>query len=61
VSPKAIPQMADTTAVLAQLICRKQQANYYIIANTRGAEMAFEHAEIQYLGILFDIREFSDA
>jgi hypothetical protein len=23
--------------------------------------MASEHAEIQYLGILFDIREFSDA
>jgi hydroxymethylglutaryl-CoA lyase len=52
VSPKAIPQMVDT-AVLEQLIYRKRQVNYTIIANTRGAEMASEHAEIQYLGILF--------
>jgi hydroxymethylglutaryl-CoA lyase len=60
VSPKAIPQMADTTAVLA-IDLSQTTSKLLAIANTRGAEMASEHAEIQYLGILFDIREFSDA
>jgi hypothetical protein len=36
---KAIP-LQDTAAVLGQLDCRKQKANYCIIANTRGAQMA---------------------
>jgi hydroxymethylglutaryl-CoA lyase len=35
VSPKAIPQMQDTAAVLSQLIYRKQKL-LAIIANTRG-------------------------
>jgi hypothetical protein len=29
VSPKAIPQMQDTAAVLSQLIYRKQKSNYW--------------------------------
>ena len=58
VSPKAIPQMVDTTAVLAQLDLSQTTSKLLaIIANTRGAEMASEHAEIQYLGYPFSISE----
>jgi hydroxymethylglutaryl-CoA lyase len=45
VSPKAIPQMQDTAAVLSQLIYRKQKKLLAIIANTRGAQIASTHAE----------------
>lgn len=58
VSAKAIPQMQDTAAVLAQLdlsqTCSKLLA---IIANTQGAIAASSHSEIQYLGFPFSISE----
>ncbi|EIA08160.1 hydroxymethylglutaryl-CoA lyase [Flavobacterium frigoris] len=58
VSPKAIPQMQDTAAVLAQLDLSQTTSKLLaIIANTRGAEMAAKHAEIQYLGFPFSISE----
>jgi hydroxymethylglutaryl-CoA lyase len=58
VSPKAIPQMQDTAAVLAQLDLSQTTSKLLaIIANTRGAEMASEHTEIQYLGYPFSISE----
>jgi hydroxymethylglutaryl-CoA lyase len=58
VSPKAIPQMQDTAAVLAGLDLSKTQTKLLaIIANTRGAEMAAMHPEIQYLGFPFSISE----
>lgn len=58
VSPKAIPQMQDTEAVLAQLDLSQTTSKLLaIIANTRGAEMASKHAEIQYLGFPFSISE----
>jgi hydroxymethylglutaryl-CoA lyase len=58
VSPKAIPQMVDTAAVLEQLDLSQTTSKLLaIIANTRGAEMASEHAEIQYLGYPFSISE----
>ncbi len=58
VSPKAIPQMVDTAEVLAQLDLSQTQSKLLaIIANTRGAEMASEHKEIQYLGFPFSISE----
>lgn len=58
VSPKAIPQMADTAEVLAQLDLSQTQSKLLaIIANTRGAEMAAEHKEIHYLGFPFSISE----
>ena len=58
VSPKAIPQMQDTAAVLAGLDLSKTQTKLLaIIANTRGAEMAAAHPEIQYLGFPFSISE----
>jgi len=58
VSAKAIPQMIDTTDVLAQLDLSKTQSKLLaIIANTRGAEEAAQHKEIQYLGFPFSISE----
>ncbi len=58
VSPKAIPQMADTAAVLSQLDLSKTQSKLLaIVANTRGAQDAAKHPEIQYLGYPFSISE----
>ena len=58
VSPKAIPQMVDTAAVLSQLDLSKTDSKLLaIIANTRGAQDASQHAEINYLGYPFSISE----
>ncbi|MEO8516849.1 MAG: hydroxymethylglutaryl-CoA lyase [Flavobacterium sp.] len=58
VSAKAIPQMQDTTEVLAQLDLSKTTSKLLaIIANTQGAENASIHPEIQYLGFPFSISE----
>lgn len=58
VSPKAIPQMQDTAAVLEQLDLSQTRSKLLaIIANTKGAELASEHKEIQYLGFPFSISE----
>lgn len=58
VSPKAIPQMVDTAAVLDQLDLSQTKSKLLaIIANTRGAELASKHKEIQYLGFPFSISE----
>ncbi|WP_242206050.1 hydroxymethylglutaryl-CoA lyase [Aestuariivivens insulae] len=58
VSPKAIPQMADTAAVLSQLDLSKTTSKLLaIIANTRGANDACMHQAIDYLGYPFSISE----
>lgn len=58
VSPKAIPQMVDTAEVLAQLDLSQTRSKLLaIIANTKGAELASVHKEIQYLGFPFSISE----
>ncbi|MDO1500151.1 hydroxymethylglutaryl-CoA lyase [Winogradskyella maritima] len=58
VSPKAIPQMVDTAAVLAELDLSKTTSKLLaIIANTRGANDAVQHSEIDYLGFPFSISE----
>ncbi|CAM4096897.1 hydroxymethylglutaryl-CoA lyase [Flavobacterium antarcticum] len=58
VSPKAIPQMVDTAEVLAQLDLSQTSSKLLaIIANTKGAELASQHKEIQYLGYPFSISE----
>ena len=58
VSPKAIPQMRDTAAVLAKLELSKTDSKLLaIIANTRGAEDAAVFEEIDYLGFPFSISE----
>ncbi|MBN9297153.1 MAG: hydroxymethylglutaryl-CoA lyase [Filimonas sp.] len=56
VSPKAIPQMADTKDVLKGLRRDKLKSKLLaIIANVRGAEDAVQYDEITYLGFPFSI------
>ena len=58
VSPKAIPQMQDTAAVLDQLDLSKTDSKLLaIIANVQGAKDAASHEPIQYLGFPFSISE----
>ncbi|SHN29081.1 hydroxymethylglutaryl-CoA lyase [Mucilaginibacter sp. OK098] len=58
VSPKAIPQMQDTAAVLSRLDLSNTKSKLLaIIANYRGAEEAAKHPEITYLGFPFSISE----
>ena len=58
VSPKAIPQMRDTAAVLAKLDLTKRKSKLLaIIANVRGAKDAAQFEEIDYLGYPFSISE----
>lgn len=58
VSPKAIPQMADTKDVLPQLKMDNVNTKLLtIIANTRGAQDAVAFDEVSYLGFPFSISE----
>ena len=58
VSLRAIPQMADTAEVLAQLDLSAAKSKLLaIVANVRGAEEAAVHNEIRYLGFPFSISE----
>ena len=58
VSAKAVPQMADTDEVLYKLDLRETRTKLLaIIANTRGAEEAAAHANIDYLGFPFSISD----
>lgn len=58
VSPKAIPQMADTAEVLSKLDLSKTSSKLLaIIANTRGAMDASIYPQIDYLGFPFSISE----
>lgn len=58
VSPRAIPQMADTAEVLSGLdLSRTTSHLLAIVANLRGAEEACRHPEIRYLGYPFSISE----
>lgn len=58
VSPKAIPQMADTAEVVRSLETGAGSAKLLaIIANQRGAEEASVYDAISYLGFPFSISE----
>lgn len=58
VSAKAIPQMVDTSEVLAQLDMSKSQSKLLaIVANIRGAQDAVKEEKIDYLGYPFSISE----
>ncbi|RZK50267.1 MAG: hydroxymethylglutaryl-CoA lyase [Pedobacter sp.] len=58
VSPKAIPQMADTAEVLAGLdLTHTTTKLLAIVANLKGVEQALSHPEISYLGYPFSISE----
>lgn len=58
VSPKAVPQMADTAQVLAGLNLSDTSTKLLaIVANFQGTEDACEHEEIHYIGYPFSISE----
>ncbi len=58
VSPRAIPQMADTAQVLQGLDLSKTQTKLLaIVANLRGAETALQHQGIDFIGYPFSISE----
>lgn len=56
VSAKAVPQMADTAAVLDG-IDKKNSKLIAIIANEKGAEIGSQHQAIDYLGYPFSVSE----
>ncbi len=56
VSPKAIPQMADTKEVVSKLDLKDTNTKLLaIVANTRGAEEAIVYDQISYLGFPFSL------
>jgi hydroxymethylglutaryl-CoA lyase len=56
VSPKAIPQMADTKEVIAKLKLGDSKSRLLaIVANVRGAQEAVAYDAITYLGFPFSI------
>ena len=58
VSPKAIPQMADTKEVIGNLELAESKSKLLaIIANERGATDAVVYDEITYLGFPFSVSE----
>ena len=58
VSPKAVPQMKDTRAVLGGLDLKNTTTKLLaIVANLRGAQEACAFPEIQYLGFPLSISE----
>lgn len=58
VSPKVIPQMADTAEVLARIDTEGSRSKLLVIvANERGAEDAAEQERVSYLGYPFSISE----
>lgn len=58
VSPRAVPQMADTEAVLAGLDLSEAATRLLaIVANLRGAQKALGFSAITYLGYPFSLSE----
>ena len=58
VSPRAIPQMADTAEVLEGLRLGSSKTRLLaIVANFRGAQEAASHDQIGYLGFPFSVSE----
>jgi hydroxymethylglutaryl-CoA lyase len=58
VSPKAIPQLADTAEVLAALDLSNTNTKLLaIVANQKGAEQAAHFEQISFLGFPFSISE----
>lgn len=58
VSPKAIPQMADTGEVLGRIDMTGSRSKLLVIvANERGASDAVSHERVTYLGYPFSISE----
>lgn len=59
VSPKAIPQMADTEEVIKNIDLSNTNTKLLaIVANVRGAKDALKYDKISYLGYPFSISEY---
>ncbi len=57
VSPKAIPQMADTPEVLAQIAPAGNTKLLVIVANERGIDSAIAVEKVHYLGFPLSVSE----
>lgn len=57
VSPRAIPQMADTADVLAEIDTSSGTKLSVIVANIRGSERAVKNEKVDILGFPFSISE----
>ncbi len=57
VSPKAIPQMADTKDVIPEIQKKNNTKISVIVANLSGADRALKHQNIDILGFPFSISE----
>ena len=58
VSPRAIPQLADTAQVIAGLELSKTNTKLLaIVASKKGGELAAQHNEVTYLGYPFSFSE----
>lgn len=58
VSPKVVPQMADSWKVISRLNLENTATKLLaIVANERGAETALEYPQINYLGFPFSVSE----
>ncbi len=57
VSPKAIPQMADTKEVISEINKKNNTKISVIVANLSGAEQALKQDKIDILGFPFSISE----
>ena len=57
VSPKAIPQMADTKDVIPEIQKKNNTKISVIVANISGAERALKHENVDILGFPFSISE----
>ena len=57
VSPKAIPQMADTKHVIPEIHKKNNTKISVIVANISGAERALKHENVDILGFPFSISE----
>ena len=58
VSPKAVPQMADTKEVLAAIDLKDTHTELLVIvANERGGEEALQQGKVSYLGFPFSVSE----
>ncbi|MGQ9863998.1 MAG: hydroxymethylglutaryl-CoA lyase [Bacteroidia bacterium] len=57
VSPKAVPQMADTQEVFDALAPEKGSPLLAIVANLRGASEAAQHPAVRFIGYPFSLSE----
>ena len=58
VSPKAIPQMADTGEVLDAIDWKSSDTRLsVIVANSRGADIAAEKEMVTYMGFPFSVSQ----